>query len=132
MKTSGPTYRLTINHKPSYLHAVITGVNNEQNVRHYLQDILRECKARNCRKVLIEERLDGPRLGISSVFGIASEESLQALGYFTAVAYVDANIGDNDLMKFAETVARNRALPAKVFFSVGDAEKWLTGMPGEC
>jgi hypothetical protein len=28
-------------------------------------------------------------------------------------------------MKFAETVAINRALPLMVFSSVGDAEKWL-------
>jgi hypothetical protein len=30
-------------------------------------------------------------------------------------------------MKFARTVAVNRALPVTVFSSVGDAENWLVG-----
>jgi hypothetical protein len=32
---------------------------------------------------------------------------------------------EDDLMKFAETVAVNRGLPVTVFSSVSDAEKWL-------
>jgi hypothetical protein len=76
--------------------------------------------------VLIEKRLEGPRLGTMDVFQIASEGSSRARGFFKAIAYVDVNAED-DLMKFAETVAVNRALPVRVFSSVSDAEKWLSG-----
>jgi hypothetical protein len=73
---------------------------------------------------LIEERLDGPRLGTLDVFQIASEESSKAEGLLKAIAYVDVN-ADGHLMQFAETVAVNRGLPVVVFSTVTDAEKWL-------
>jgi hypothetical protein len=76
--------------------------------------------------VLIEERLEGPRLSTMGVFQIASEGSSQGRGFFEAIAYVDVN-AEGDLMNFAETVAVNRFLPVRVFSSVSDAEKWLLG-----
>src|SRR5262245_13907617 len=118
------TYELTIDQKPTYLHALVTGRNSRENVARYLADILQECIARRCGKVLIEERLDGPRLGTFDVFKIASEGSNRALGVFQAIAYVDVN-AEGDLMQFAETVAVNRALPVTVFSTVAEAEKWL-------
>jgi hypothetical protein len=118
------TYELTIAQKPTYLHAIVTGRNSRENVARYLADILQECIARRCGKVLIEERLDGPRLGTFDVFKIASEGSSRALGVFQAIAYVDVN-AEGDLMQFAETVAVNRALPVTVFSTVAEAEKWL-------
>jgi hypothetical protein len=41
-----------------------------------------------------------------------------------AIAYVDVN-AEGDLMQFAETVAVNRALPARVFSTVVQGEEWL-------
>ena len=120
------SYKLTITQKPTYLHAIVTGVNSRENVTRYLEEIVRECTRRGCYQVLIEERLEGPRLGTMDVFQIASEGSSRARGFFKAIAYVDVNAED-DLMKFAETVAVNRSLPVTVFSSVKDAEKWLLG-----
>jgi hypothetical protein len=120
------SYKLTIIQKPTYLHAIVTGLNKRENVAHYLEEILRECKARGCFRVLIEERLDGPRLSTMDVFQIASEGSDRSIGHFKAIAYVDVN-AEGNLMKFAETVAVNRSLPITVFSSVSDAEKWLLG-----
>ena len=120
------TYKLTIIQKPAYLHAIITGVNSRENVERYLEDIRRKCTSRGCFRLLIEERLEGSRLGTMDVFQIAAEGSDRALGLFKAIAYVDVN-AKGDLMKFAETVAVNRFLPVKVFSSVSDAEKWLLG-----
>jgi hypothetical protein len=119
-------YELTITQKPGYLHAVVTGENSRENVARYLEEILRECAARNCRRLLIEERLAGPRLGTMSVFEIAAEGSNHAQGHFNAIAYVDVN-AEGDRMEFAETVAVNRGLPVRVFSSVSDAEDWLRG-----
>jgi hypothetical protein len=117
-------YKLTIDEKPTYLHAIVTGLNSKETVVRYLEEILGECRARNCVRVLIEERLEGPRLGTLDVFEIASEGSKRAFGMLTAIAYVDI-YAEGDLMHFAETVAVNRKLHMAVFSTVGDAEKWL-------
>jgi hypothetical protein len=118
------TYRLTIAQKPAYLHAVVTGWNSKENVTQYLTELRRECTARGCSRLLIEERLEGPRLGTLEVYAIASQACGQAPEQIRAIAYVDAN-AQGDLMHFAETVAVNRGLPIMVFSTVADAEKWL-------
>jgi hypothetical protein len=118
------SYELTITQKPGYLHAVATGTNSQENVARYLQAVLQECVARECPRVLIEERLAGPRLGTLNVFEVASAGSERVAGKLKAVAYVDVN-AQGQLMKFAETVAVNRGLPARVFASVAEAETWL-------
>ena len=118
------SYELTILPKPGYLHAIVTGENNRENVVRYLADILRECTTRRCFRVLIEERLEGPRLGLMDVFQIVADESAHAAGVMEAVAYVDVN-AQGDSMKFAETVAANRFLPVMMFSSVSEAENWI-------
>ena len=118
------SYQLTLHQEPQYLHAVVTGTNSEEAVRGYLADLLRECIARKCSRVLIEERLQGPRLPTLPVFLIASEEAEPARGHLSAIAYVDIN-AKGDLMRFAEDVAVNRGLPVAVFSSVDEARAWL-------
>ena len=118
------TYKLTIHQKSSYLHAIVTGPNRRENVQQYLQEIRRECILRNCFRVLVEERLEGPRIGAMDVFQIAAESSSKASRTFQAVAYVDVN-AEGELMKFAETVAVNRGIPVAVFSTVAEAERWL-------
>lgn len=118
-------YQLTFNHKPHYLHAKVTGDNSVDTVKQYLEEILQTCIKNNCRYVLIEEQLDGPRLDTLEVFEVASEKSEQSMGCFKAIAYVDVNANNTDMMRFAETVAVNRGLPARVFSTVPDAEQWL-------
>lgn len=117
-------YKLTIKPKPSYLHFIVTGRNSKQAVIQYLEEILRECKIHNCFRILIEERLEGPRLGTVDIFSIVSEESRSGIGILKTIAYVDVN-AENNLMQFAETVAINRSLPVSVFSTVADAERWL-------
>jgi hypothetical protein len=118
------SYQLTVAEKSGFLHAVITGQNTKENVMSYLDELLRECLLRGCSKVLIEERLDGPRLGTSDVFAIASQASARTMGKMKAIAYVDLN-AEGGLMRFAETVAVNRAMPVTVFATVAEAEAWL-------
>jgi len=85
---------------------------------------MRECMARRVYRVLIEERLEGPRLGTMDVYQVAAEGADRAKGLFEAIAYVDAN-AKGRLMEFAETVAVNRGLPVVVSASVDEARKWL-------
>jgi hypothetical protein len=123
-------FTVTYTQKPTYLHAVITGENSAENVRNYLKEIQRECKTRKCFRVMIEERLEGPRLGIVEVYRIVSEGTVRALGQIEMIAYVDTN-AKGDLMKFAEDVAVNRFLRVAVFSSVPDAEVWLQYLPSK-
>jgi hypothetical protein len=118
------TYKVTIREEPAFLHAIVTGVNNKENVVRYLEEVQRECIARGYARVLIEEHLSGPRLETLSVFQIAARGSISIEHQFDAIAYVDANAA-GDLMEFAETVAVNRELPVAVFTSVQDARDWL-------
>jgi hypothetical protein len=118
------SYKLTVVQKPGYIHATITGSNTPENVRDYLTAVERECIARGCFRILIEERLEGPRLGTLGVFGIVSEASKRSAGVFSAIAYVDVNAAGS-LMKFAENVAINRGISVMVFQSVSEAERWL-------
>lgn len=120
------TYKLTFDQKPAWLHAIATGQNSRENVVQYLEEILRECVTRNCSRVLIEERLEGPRLGMLDVFEIASEGATKNAGRLEAIAYVDV-YAEGHLMRFAENVAVNRGLRVVVFPTVADAEKWLLG-----
>src|SRR5688572_33419394 len=117
-------YQLQITEKPTYLHAVVTGKNTLENVTGYLKDLLRECEARRCYNVLIEERLEGRRLETWDVYQIASDSSTFARGFFKTVAYVDVNAA-GELMKFAETVANNRGVPMMLFPTVAEAKAWL-------
>jgi hypothetical protein len=106
--------KLTIKPKPSYLHFIVTGRNSKQTVIRYLAEILRECKIHNCSRILIEECLEGPRLGTVDIFSIVSEVGGAGLGILKTIAYVDVN-AEGSLMQFAETVAFNRSLPVHIF-----------------
>jgi hypothetical protein len=87
------SYKLTVTQKPAYLHAIVTGPNTRENVAGYIGEVLRECVHRGCSRLLIEERLKGPRLNTLDVFRISTEGSDRAGGSFRAVAYVDVNAG---------------------------------------
>lgn len=118
------SYTVALEEKPGFLHAVIGGRNTRENVQGYLQEVMRECLARGCGRVLIEERLDGPRLGSSDVFDIAAEGAMRGATTLAAIAYVDVN-AQGSLMKFAEDVAVNRGVRVRVFGTVAEAERWL-------
>jgi hypothetical protein len=119
------SYQLAISEKPGYLHVVVTGENSRQNVTRYMEDVIRECTLRQCFSVLIEERLEGPRLGTLEVFEMVAAGSTRFLRTLKAMAYVDVNATSPEMMRFAENVAVNRAFPVRMFATVAAAEKWL-------
>lgn len=119
------SYKVTFDLKDGYLHVVATGTNSKENVERYLEDTLHECVARNCFRLLIEERLEGPRLDAMDIFNIASRGQGHAGGHRLIIAYVDVNARSASLMKFAEDVAVNRGIFVRVFPSVADAERWM-------
>ena len=117
-------YALKVTKKPNYLHFVVTGQNSKETILGYVEEINQECAARKCFRVLIEERLEGPRLSIMDVFELVQNVTGRARGIYKAIAYVDVNAVSNS-MKFAEDACVNRALPIAVFSTVSEAEKWL-------
>lgn len=83
---------------------------------------------RNCNQVLIEEHLDGPGLALLEIFEIASRSSDPIDNQIWKIAYVDTNTEHSYLdMKFAQTVSNNRGLNVRIFPSVVEAEKWISG-----
>ena len=112
-----------------YFPAVVSGMNSKETVEKYITNIRSECTARNCFKTLIEERLEGPRIDIMDVFAITDKGSRETVGFYEALAYVDVYT-TGTLMRFAETVGRNRGISISVFSSVADAEAWLFNATG--
>jgi len=119
------SYSITYLNKPNYLHAVVIGEVTKENVVGYLGEVVNKCIDNNIKRLLIEQKLDGPRLETDDVYQIVSELSTRVEELFEAVAFVDIK-ADNVLnSKFAETIANSRNIPVKVFFNGKDAEKWL-------
>jgi len=123
------SYQLILDHKPTHLHAIVTGYNSRENVTRYLEEVRGECVARGYSRVLVEERLKGPHLGMLNIYEIAANQSNRSFGTLQMIAYVDVN-ADREAMKFAETVAVNRGIPVRVFWSIADAEKWIMHREG--
>ena len=117
-------YEVKVTQKPTYLYFIVTGQNSADTILRYVDEINRECVARKCFRILIEERIDGPRLSIMDVFELVQNVSSKYVGVFKAIAYVDVNAKD-DSMKFAENACVNRSLPLAVFSTVANAKKWL-------
>ena len=117
-------YDLAITPKEGFLHVTVTGQNSMEAVNGYIVEVIRECAARHCRRVLIEECLLGPRLGTVDVFNLVSGVMLRSRGELHSIAFVDVN-ASGDTMHFAEDVAVNRGAPFRVFPNVAAAEQWL-------
>ena len=117
-------YTLKIEQKPGYLHATVTGHNSADTVARYMREVMQEAGARRCPRLLIEENLEGPRLGTMEVYALVTAGAKQFHGVLEALAFVDLN-AEGGVMRFAEDVAVNRGIPVRVFRTVAGAEKWL-------
>ena len=78
------SYQLAVHPQPGYLHIIVTGENSRQNVTRYMEELVRECTLRQCFRVLVEERLEGARLGTLDVFEMVSTGSTRFLRTLTA------------------------------------------------
>ena len=121
-------YSFISEQKDGYLHVRVGGPNDAATVRRYLMDLLAASVATGCPNVLVEENLEGSRLGMGEIFEIVTKASGAAKHEVHRIAYVDVNPEHNlKSMKFAETVATNRGLTVSVFPSVEEAERWMQG-----
>jgi hypothetical protein len=89
----------------------------------FWMEIATYCKENNVSKVLVEEDF-GTDNSMMDTYEIMIQG--QKIGFIgVKVAFVDRHPNHMDTNLFAETVALNRGLIAKVFSNVQEAEKWL-------
>jgi hypothetical protein len=124
-------YHLTIADKPAYLHARVTGTHSAENIRRFLEEVHETSVRLNHSAVLLEMNLSGLSLAATRIFDIITERSRYALR-FERIAYVDVSAErEPEKMRFAETVAINRGVRVRLFRSLEDAERWISGSDGE-
>ena len=120
------SYDLKVVPKQDYLHVTVRGINTPETVLRYLSEVRDACLRHASKKVLIEENLQGPGLGVVGIFEVVTRASTNVWPAILRIAYVDVNPEhDPKTMKFAETVASNRGVNVRVFSGLEDAEQWL-------
>lgn len=117
-------YTLTVESKGSYLHAVVRGPNDRATVIGYFAEIREACVKRDCYRVLVEERLEGPRFPPEVLLPLMAEVAGSAGATFEALAYVDAMAVADTVMRLASQVVQPGARVG-VFDAVAEAEAWL-------
>ena len=89
--TSAAEYRCELEPRAGYLYISVRGENTVANVRRILSDVLAACAQHGRSRVLLEEHLSGPSLGMVEAFEIVSEGSASARSAVQRIAYVDTN-----------------------------------------
>ena len=118
-------YNLKIEERESYLYATVSGEECMEVSLAYWQEILDACRRLNYHKIIIEENLQGTASTIDYYeFGKALSTMTQDLGL--KIAFIDRNAEHTQENIFAENVAINRGLYAKLCNSIEEAKVWLS------
>ena len=118
------SYTLSIDKKGSYLHAVVRGTNDRETILAYFQEVRAACQKRDCYRVLIEERLEGPRFPPEILLPLMAEVVATAGATFEQLAYVDVMAVTDNVLRLASQVVQKGARVG-VFDTVAEAEAWL-------
>ena len=119
-------YDLSWKAEDGLLHFTVTGGNDPETVRAYMDEIRAIAIERRAPALLVEENLRGEGLGFSEIFSLVSKGSDEPWPGLRAIAFVDTNPEhDPTRMRFAETVAVNRGVNVRVFREVHVARAWL-------
>lgn len=122
--TDPKPYRLTFEHRASYLYAYVEGEHDNYEIsRAFWQEIADEVDRIGIDKVLIDENIV-ESVSMAEVFQLASEIPKMGFGS-TRVAFVDRYLDQQEVNSFGELVAVNRGLRGKVFNDITEAETWL-------
>ncbi len=122
-------YVIAFEEAPEYLLARVTGERTPKNLLRYLEESFAAALAAGCSQVLLEMHFTGPSLSSSTIVNAISLVVWDAIK-LRKIALVEAAGGD-PAMAFAETVALNRGVNAKLFHSVGEAARWLAEAPAD-
>ncbi len=117
-------HTLAVESKGSFLHCVVRGENGRETVLAYFHEIKEACRIRDCYRVLVEERLDGPRLPPQALLQLMAEVAAMAGATFEMLAYVDVHAASDTIARLAGQVIQPGAAVG-VFATVAEAERWL-------
>jgi hypothetical protein len=119
-----PPYQIRFEDRETYLYASVTGEKDSLEVSvAYWTDVFTEMRIRNTNKVLVTEDFKDV---VSAMDMYMLIEEIQKLGLTDLqIAFVDKELSQFELNKFAETVAVNRGIYGKIFNSEAEAERWL-------
>lgn len=117
-------YNIEFEHRPDYLYVYVSGEQDSLEIsRSYWLEIAAECQKSKCSKILIVEDIEGS-VTTTEAYQLATE--IPQMGFFgVRIAFVDRYLEQQEINQFAEIVATNRGLRAKIFNAVEEAEKWL-------
>ena len=119
-------YTFQVEQKNGYLHARITGENTPEVTRAYVVELIEACRKAKCPAVLIEENLNGPRMGMGELYAIVHDLHAEFRAAIHAAAFVDVNPERSDAnMRFVENASVNRGAGVAAFPTVAQAEAWL-------
>jgi hypothetical protein len=117
-------YNFSVEQKPAYVHATVSGDLSRPNARQFLVDAYQACIDRNVSSLLLEVAFTGG-LSLGEVCSVIRERSLDGSN-LERIAYVDTNPDfQRDMAEFAELVAQNRDVNVRLFRTLSEAEQWL-------
>src|SRR5688572_32249332 len=117
-------HTLRVDPKGSYLHCIVEGKNGRETVLAYFAEIREQCRIRDRYRVLVEERLTGPRFSLEELFQVAAEAQAQAGATFEILAYVDINAESDTVAQVAKMIVTPGSTVG-IFNTVAEAEAWL-------
>jgi hypothetical protein len=122
-------YAMTLEENPGYVHATAIGERTAANALRFLEEAYQACVRLRKDALLIEVRFTGPSLSLGSIFAVIKERAPDGAA-LRRIAYVEPLLGDRGQASFAELVAVNRGVNAKLFSDVEAAREWLSeGLP---
>lgn len=119
-------YAFSAERKDGYVHVRVQGASDAPTTARYMEDMFRACLEHRCGFLLIEENLEGERLGIGEIFQLITEKIDELRPAIRVVAFVDATAQHSDAtLSFADNVITNRGITVSHFGTVSAAEAWL-------
>jgi hypothetical protein len=118
-------YQLTIEERPSYVHATAVGERTPANALRFLEEAYTACVKSGRSDLLLDMQFTGPSLNTTSIYQVISQRVPDGRN-LRKIAYVDSSTDfDPGMPVFAETVAVNRGVNVRLFQSVELAKEWL-------
>jgi len=118
-----------IEYRPTseYVHATVTGPRTREFVLQFCREIPERCAQIGCRRLLIEMRLIGEPLNVSTIFDLIRRfiaEIKRQRDPISMVAFVGSY---QDIPRLAEIASANRAVQIGGFTEISAAQSWLLG-----
>jgi hypothetical protein len=115
---------------PEYLHVTVIGLRTREFVSRFFREIPERCARLGCSRLLIEMRLEGEPLNVSTIFDLVRHFIAEIKAQRDPISVV-AFVGPyRDIPRLAEIASANRAVQIGGFTEIAPAESWLLGMTG--